>query len=178
MADPSRVDKGPITAYAMAVAGGYTGTYEEFCVLMANFGTAAARVHADMLTTEGYKNDAASSKQAAAGSASSAAGSATSAGDSATAASNSASTANQKATAAAESASEAQGYKNDAKDSKDAAAASAAAAAESAATFSTDKTLEIEDKAADAKATGDRLKPLENLGLSVVDGMICVTFNV
>ena len=141
MADPIRVDKGPITAYAMAVAGGYTGTYEEFCVLMANFGTAAAQVHADMLTTEGYKNDAAASKQAAAGSASSAAGSATSAGDSAT-------------------------------------AASAAAAAESAATFSTDKTLEIEDKAADAKATGDRLKPLENLGLSVVDGMICVTFNV
>ena len=27
MADPIRVDKGPITAYAMAVIGGYTGTY-------------------------------------------------------------------------------------------------------------------------------------------------------
>ena len=171
MADPIRVDKGPITAYAMAVIGGYTGTYEQFCQDQANFATYATQVHDDMITTQGYKNDAKDSKDAAALSASAASSSEANAlsykND-----------AKDSKDAAAGSASDALGYKNDAKDYKDAAAASAAAAAESAATFSTDKTLEIEDKAADAKATGDRLKPLENLGLSVVDGMICVTFNV
>ena len=171
MADPIRVDKGPITAYAMAVIGGYTGTYEQFCQDQANFATYATQVHDDMITTQGYKNDAKDSKDAAALSA----GAASNSEANALSYKNSA---KDSKDAAAGSASDALGYKNDAEDYKNAAAASAAAAAQSAATFSTDKTLEIEDKAADAKAVGDRLKPLENLGLSVVDGMICATFNV
>lgn len=44
----------------------------------------------------------------------------------------------------------------------------------------TDKTLRNEGEAADAKAVGDRLTAIEeynsDIGLSVVDGMICVTY--
>lgn len=44
----------------------------------------------------------------------------------------------------------------------------------------TDKTLSIENKAADAKKTGDELSSLKSdftdLGLTVVNGVICITF--
>ena len=173
MADPIRVDKGPITAYAMAVIGGYTGTYEQFCQDQANFATYATQVHEDMLTTQGYKNDAKDSKDAATLSASAASSSEANA-------LSYKNSAKDSMDAAAGSASDALGYKNDAKDYKDAAAASAEVAAQSAATFSTDKTLSIEDKAADAKATGDKITEINSalsaLGLSVVDGMVCQTY--
>ena len=40
-------DLGAVTAYASAVEGGYTGTYEDFCKLEAGFAEAAAEVKAN-----------------------------------------------------------------------------------------------------------------------------------
>lgn len=98
-------------------------------------------------TAGGYATQAASS-------ASDASGYATNAANSATAAAGSATTASNQATAAAASATEASGYADDAADS-------AADAAESAATFTTDDTLSIAGKAADAKAAGDMIAAVQ-----------------
>ena len=98
-------------------------------------------------TAGGYATQAASS-------ASDASGYATNAANSATAAAGSATTATNQATAAAASATEASGYADDAADS-------AADAAESAATFTTDDTLSIAGKAADAKAAGDMIAAVQ-----------------
>ena len=99
MADPIRVDKGPITAYAMAVAGGYEGTYEQFCEDQAHFAENASAVAAAVQTAEGYKDDAQASKNAAAASATAAAGSATAASGSKDAAAASAAQAEAAVTA-------------------------------------------------------------------------------
>ena len=37
-------DAGIVTAYGAAVRGGYTGTYEEFCIQQANYAQSAAAV--------------------------------------------------------------------------------------------------------------------------------------
>lgn len=81
-------DLGAVTAYASAVEGGYTGTYEDFCKLEAGFAKSAAEVKAnadqvaqDKAAVEELKTQAASSATAAASSADSAAASAKSAQD-------------------------------------------------------------------------------------------------
>ena len=51
-------DLGAVTAYASAVEGGYTGTYEDFCKLEAGFAEAAAQVKADATAAAGSVADA------------------------------------------------------------------------------------------------------------------------
>lgn len=99
-------------------------------------------------TAGGYATQAASSASDASGYATNAANSATAAAGSATTATNQATAAVGSATAAAASASD--------------AADSAADAAESAATFTTDDTLSIAGKAADAKAAGDMIAAVQD----------------
>ena len=43
-----------ITAYGHAKEGGYTGTYEEFCVYLAQVGNNSESAAANALVTEGY----------------------------------------------------------------------------------------------------------------------------
>lgn len=76
-------DLGAVTAYASAVEGGYTGTYEDFCKLEAGFAEAAAEVkaNADQVSTD--KAAAANSVSAAATSASNASASASASASSA-----------------------------------------------------------------------------------------------
>ena len=96
-------DLGAVTAYASAVEGGYTGTYEDFCKLEAGFAEAAAEVKANA-------DKVSADKAAADNSASSAAASASNASASATAAAKSQTAADGSATAAAASATQAAGY--------------------------------------------------------------------
>lgn len=56
---------GPVTAYASAVAGGYTGTYEEFCNDQANFAANATKVHEDRTAADASAAAAEASKTAA-----------------------------------------------------------------------------------------------------------------
>ena len=58
----TRKDLGAVTAYAYAVAHGYTGTEEEFAEEQAGFAEAAQQVAADKTTVEAYKNAAVSAK--------------------------------------------------------------------------------------------------------------------
>lgn len=126
---------GIATAYGAAVRGGYTGTYEEWCALMADYATvgeaaaasaaaaagsataaaASASSAKDYMDTaeeysddaQGYSTQAGSRASAAAQSATAASGSANNAAASATAAAGSATNAANSATAAAASAAEA-----------------------------------------------------------------------
>ena len=130
-----RYSAGIATAYGAAVRGGYTGTYEEWCALMADYATvgeaaaasaAAAAGSATAAATSassakdymdtaeeysddalGYSTQAGSRASAAAQSATAANGSANNAAASATAAAGSATNAANSATAAAASAAEA-----------------------------------------------------------------------
>ncbi len=56
---------GNITAYAAAVRGGYTGTYEEFCAEQANFAKNAQKVAEDRAAVEKLKTDTQDIKDAA-----------------------------------------------------------------------------------------------------------------
>ena len=110
-------DLGAVTAYASAVEGGYTGTYEDFCKLEAGFAEAAAEVKAnadqvaqDKSAVEELKTQVASSATAAASSAKAASDSASSASTSQKAASDSATAAASSANSAATSAKSAQDY--------------------------------------------------------------------
>ena len=67
-------DLGAVTAYASAVEGGYTGTYEDFCKLEAGFAYAAAQVKADATAAAGSVADAKSAAGNAAASATQASG--------------------------------------------------------------------------------------------------------
>ena len=58
MADTIKTNLGPVTAYADAKAHGYTGTREEFGVLLANAGL-------NLKAAETAKADAEAAKQAA-----------------------------------------------------------------------------------------------------------------
>ena len=93
-------DLGAVTAYASAVEGGYTGTYEEFCKLEAGFAEAAAEVKANADKVSADKASAANSASSAAASASNASASASNASASASASASSAKDAAASATEA------------------------------------------------------------------------------
>lgn len=115
---------GIATAYGAAVRGGYTGTYEEWCALMADYANVGQRA-------EQAATAAAASASAASTSATNAAASASAASQDATTASTAASTATTKATTAAASATNAAASEAAAATSETNAASSATAAAAS-----------------------------------------------
>lgn len=110
---------GPVTAYASAVAGGYTGTYDEFCRDQANFAKNATKVEKDREAAETAAGTATAAKTAAATSEKNAAASKTAAASSQVAA-------EAAKTAAEASMAEAAASEAAAKASETAAAASAA----------------------------------------------------
>lgn len=118
------------SAYAQAVAGGYSGTEEEFAADLIGFNTRAAEATAGATAAAAYADAASDSATAAATSESNAADSATAAASSASEAASSA----QETSASATAASQAEG---NAANSATAAAGSATAAAGSASTAST-----------------------------------------
>lgn len=61
-------DAGIVTAYGAAVLGGYTGTYEEFCVQQANYAQSAAAVAQAKSDAEEAAQDATESAEALSGS--------------------------------------------------------------------------------------------------------------
>ena len=61
-------DAGIVTAYGAAVLGGYTGTYEEFCVQQANYAQSAAAVAQAKSDAEAAAQDATESAEALSGS--------------------------------------------------------------------------------------------------------------
>ena len=124
--DVFSTDLGAVTAYADAKAHGYTGTRDEFGVLLAGAGK-------NLEDAVDAKDAAANSATAASDSAGAAAKSATAAGNSASAALGSATAASGSATAAGKSAEGAAGSATAAKRSADTAAGSAKAALNSAA---------------------------------------------
>ena len=124
--DVFSTDLGAVTAYADAKAHGYTGTRDEFGVLLAGAGK-------NLEDAVDAKDAAANSATAASDSAGAAAKSATAAGNSASAALGSATAASGSATAAGKSAEGAAGSATAAKRSADTAAGSAKAAQNSAA---------------------------------------------
>lgn len=90
MADTIKTNLGPVTAYADAKAHGYTGTREEFGVLLANAGLNLKAAETAKADAEAAKTTASNSADAAANSATAAQESETNAGQSATAAAKSA----------------------------------------------------------------------------------------
>ena len=124
--DVFSTDLGAVTAYADAKAHGYTGTRDEFGVLLAGAGK-------NLEDAVDAKDAAANSATAASDSAGAAAKSATAAGNSASAALGSATAASGSATAAGKSAEGAAGSATADKRSADTAAGSAKAAQNSAA---------------------------------------------
>lgn len=100
MADTIKTNLGPVTAYADAKAHGYTGTREEFGVLLANAGLNLKAAEAAKEGAEAAKQAAETAQQAAASNASSASTSASTATTQAAAAKSSADAAASSATAA------------------------------------------------------------------------------
>lgn len=100
MADTIKTNLGPVTAYADAKAHGYTGTREEFGVLLANAGLNLKAAETAKADAEAAKQAAETAQQAAASSASSASTSASTATTQAAAAKSSADAAASSATAA------------------------------------------------------------------------------
>lgn len=90
MADTIKTNLGPVTAYADAKAHGYTGTREEFGVLLANAGLNLKAAETAKADAETAKADAEAARDGAADSAVAAKESETNAGQSATAAAKSA----------------------------------------------------------------------------------------
>ena len=127
---------------------------------------------------------ASASASQASESATQAANSATAASESATSAATSASTASTKASEASASATAAQTAQTAAEAAQSAAETAQAAAEAAAATFETDTTLMVSGKAADAKATGDKISELkstivpfyhnEQLGLGSAEIVNCI----
>lgn len=127
------------SAYAQAVAGGYSGTEEEFAADLIGFNTRAAEATAGATAAAAYADAASDSATAAATSESNAADSATAAASSASGAASSAGTAttaagsaSSSATAAAGSATTASNKASEAASSESNAASSATAASASA----------------------------------------------
>lgn len=175
------INVGRVTSYADAVAGGYTGTREEWEIVLANLGTTAAEVEAnrqavaqDKAAVEGNVTTVGEYKDAAAQSASEAAQSAANAHTdalAATAAKEAAQTAQGIAVeakeAAAASRTAAESAQSEADTSASAAAGSALAAQNAAATATTQAQAAAQSEAnadADAQATAaDRASVAQTL---------------
>ena len=154
MADTIKTNLGPVTAYADAKAHGYTGTREEFGVLLANAGLNLKAAETAKADAEAAKQAAETAQQVAASSASSASTSASTATTQAAAAKSSATAAKaleaateksaQGAAASESAAKAAQTAAETAKANADTAASNAAANATAAANSAVDakKTLE------------------------------------
>lgn len=125
---------GVVTAYGSAIQGGYNGTAEEFYEELANLPQYASRAETAAETSEEDVQTVLDAKDAAETAAQNASDSASTA-----------STAAQNASAAQQAAEDAQ-----------------AAAEDAAASITTDDTLSITGKAADAKKTGDEIAELKN----------------
>lgn len=150
MADTIKTNLGPVTAYADAKAHGYTGTREEFGVLLANAGL-------NLKAAETAKADAEAARDGAADSAVAAKESETNAGQSATAAAKSATAAAASEKAAAGDAKTASNAAAKATDAKAAAVAAQkdAAASKAAAANSSTAAKTSEDAAAKSAADAD-----------------------
>ena len=133
-------DLGAVSAYAYAVEKGYTGTEEEFAVLMASYATVAEEAAESAESASQSASTASASAQTATSKASEASTSATQAGASATSASQSASTASTKASEASASASTASSKASQASASATTASTKASEASQSASDASTAKT--------------------------------------
>ena len=119
---------GIATAYGAAVRGGYTGTYDEWCALMADYATVGEQAAQAAQAAQASAENAAESETAAAASEAAAAASATGAAASASAASASEAAAQTAEANAAASATDAAGSATAAATSATNAAASEAAA--------------------------------------------------
>lgn len=141
-------DLGIATAYGYAKEEGYTGTEEEFAILMASYATVAEEAAQSATTAGNAATSASNSAQTATTKASEASASASNAATSASNAASSASSANTSAQTATTKAGE--------------ASASATRAEEAADSINEpDTTLTIAGRAADAKAVGDALANLD-----------------
>lgn len=159
MADTIKTNLGPVTAYADAKAHGYTGTREEFGVLLANAGLNLKAAETAKADAEAAKQAAETAQQAAASNASSASTSASTATTQAAAAKSSADAAASSATAAKASEAAAGKSAQGAAASESAAKAAQTAAetakanADTAASNATAKATAAAKSAADAKKT-------------------------
>ena len=161
-------DLGIATAYGYAKSKGYTGTEEEFALLMASYATVAEEAVESASQAEESATDAATSASSASQSATTASTAATSASTSAQTAttkageaSTSASNAATSASSASSSATSASTSAQTATSAAESASASATAAEEAAESINEpDTTLTIPGRAADAKAVGDNLSTI------------------
>lgn len=144
MADTIKTNLGPVTAYADAKAHGYTGTREEFGVLLANAGL-------NLKAAETAKADAEAAKQAAETAQQAAAENQKNAGTQAANAKAAADTAAEQAAVAKESATDAANSATAAQESETNAGLSATAAANSATAAAASATA----AAGDAKTASD-----------------------
>lgn len=152
MADTIKTNLGPVTAYADAKAHGYTGTREEFGVLLANAGLNLKAAETAKADAEAAKQAAETAQQAAASSASSASTSASTATAQAAAAKFSADAAKASEAATEKSAQGAAASESAAKAAQT-AAETAKANADTAASNAAAKATAAANSAADAKKT-------------------------
>lgn len=152
MADTIKTNLGPVTAYADAKAHGYTGTREEFGVLLANAGLNLKAAEAAKEGAEAAKQAAETAQQAAAENQKSTETQAANAKAAADAAANAAVTAKQAQQAAETAKADAAAAKTTASNSADAAVNSAVAAKESETNAGQSATAATKS-AADAKNT-------------------------
>ena len=170
MADTIKTNLGPVTAYADAKAHGYTGTREEFGVLLANAGLNLKAAETAKEGAEAAKQAAETSQQAAAENQKNAGTQAANAKASADTAAEQADAAKESATGAANSASAAQKSEISAGQSATAAANAEAAAKQAQQAAETAKTdAEVAQTAAGSSAdaaansAADAKKTLESI---------------
>lgn len=163
MADTIKTNLGPVTAYADAKAHGYTGTREEFGVLLANAGLNLKAAETAKADAEAAKQAAETAKQAAASSASSASTSASTATTQAAAAKSSADAAASSATAAKASEAAAEKSAQGAAASESAAKAAQTAAETAKANADTAASNAAANATAAANSAVDAKKTLESI---------------
>ena len=172
MADTIKTNLGPVTAYADAKAHGYTGTREEFGVLLANAGLNLKAAETAKEGAEAAKQGAEAAKQAAETAQQAAASSASSASTSASTATTQAAAAKSSADAAASSATAAKASEAAAEKSAQGAAASesAAKAAQTAAeTAKANADTAASNAAANATAAANSAADAKNTLESIPD---------